>query len=193
MSRATSGSAFSLIVRPAVVCGTYTWQVPLCTPLFSTTSATLPVISTNWFLEPVDTSICVHFILHASVVRLSMARSIPGDAARAMVPRGGLSVITVIPEGGRRASPGDRAARYGTIPRRDYPANGRARAGGRYRRRPPFLLSRTPRANGGQWSLPLPASSSCRSTASRLNAAGFWRGGNRTNPSISPVTSACMP
>ena len=44
-----------------------------------------------------------------------------------------------------------------------------------------------------QWSLLLVASSSCRFTASRLNEAGFWRGGNFTNASICPATIPCMP
>jgi len=36
------------------------------------------------------------------------------------------------------------------------------------------------------------ASSSVRSTASRLNEAGFWRGGNFLNPSICCATTACI-
>ena len=40
---------------------------------------------------------------------------------------------------------------------------------------------------------PPPESSSVRSTASRLNEAGFWRGGNCLNPSICCATTACIP
>jgi hypothetical protein len=40
---------------------------------------------------------------------------------------------------------------------------------------------------------PALASSRSRSTASRLNDAGFWRGGNFLNASIWPATTACIP
>jgi hypothetical protein len=36
------------------------------------------------------------------------------------------------------------------------------------------------------------ASSNLRNSASRLNDAGFWRGGNDLNSSISPATIACI-
>jgi hypothetical protein len=48
-------------------------------------------------------------------------------------------------------------------------------------------------SHGNQCDLLLEASSSCRSTTSRLNAAGFWRGGNCLNASICWATSACIP
>jgi hypothetical protein len=69
-----------------------------------------------------------------------------------------------------------------------------SREGGRYRMWRRNLLEFS--LNGkweNQWSLLLVASSSCRITASRLNEAGFWRGGNFTNASICPATIPCMP
>src|SRR2546425_5380647 len=45
MSESASGSAFSLMKTPAVVCGTYTWQSPVWTPLSRTTCCTRSVIS----------------------------------------------------------------------------------------------------------------------------------------------------
>src|SRR5579871_3695894 len=46
-SDATSGSACSLIITPAVVCGTYTWQIPSLAPVSATAFSTCRVTSTN--------------------------------------------------------------------------------------------------------------------------------------------------
>src|ERR1700674_196367 len=45
MSVRASGSAFSLMNTPAVVCGTYIWQRPVWTPLSRTTCCTRSVMS----------------------------------------------------------------------------------------------------------------------------------------------------
>jgi hypothetical protein len=45
----------------------------------------------------------------------------------------------------------------------------------------------------GQWLAPLWASCSFLKTASRLNEAGFWRGGNFMNAAIWWDTNACIP
>jgi len=37
-----------------------------------------------------------------------------------------------------------------------------------------------------------PCPDTCASTASRLNEAGFWRGGNLTKSSICPAMTACI-
>jgi hypothetical protein len=44
----------------------------------------------------------------------------------------------------------------------------------------------------GQWFAPPPASSSVLITASKLNEAGFWRGGNFLKFSICAATMACI-
>jgi len=49
-----------------------------------------------------------------------------------------------------------------------------------------------PMGRAGQWLRPLPASSRSRITASRLNEAGFCRGGNFTKFSIWLATTACI-
>ena len=46
MSACTLGSAFSLMVRPAVVCAAKMWQTPSFTPLCRTSSWIWPVMST---------------------------------------------------------------------------------------------------------------------------------------------------
>lgn len=51
MSVLTSGSAFSLMVMPAVVCVEKTTQTPSSTPLSLTILLTSSVMSTIWLLE----------------------------------------------------------------------------------------------------------------------------------------------
>src|SRR5271154_778208 len=54
-SVATSGSKCSLMITPAVVCGTNTWHNPDATPAFATAFSTKSVTSTNCVRRPVFT------------------------------------------------------------------------------------------------------------------------------------------
>jgi len=71
MSVTTSGSAFSLIVIPAVVCGQYTIQIPSVIPLSPTASRTFDVMSWKPSRAVCKVNLCTIAFFSLSVFQMS--------------------------------------------------------------------------------------------------------------------------